>query len=52
LAEDPSEPELHIGPDAETRYERVDQLLALVRRAGVTKIGFVGNERFAETLDR
>ena len=52
LAADPTEPELHIAAHAETRYERVDETLATVRRAGVTKLGFVGNERFAEMLDR
>ncbi len=51
LAADPAEPELHIAANAETRYERVDQTLADVRRAGVTRLGFVGNERFARMLD-
>ncbi len=51
VASDPAEPELHIAAHAETRYDRVDQVLATVRRAGVTKLGFVGNERFAEMLD-
>jgi biopolymer transport protein ExbD len=51
LAADPAEPELHIAADAETRYERVDQLLAAIARAGVTRMGFVGNERFAEMMD-
>lgn len=51
LASDPAMPELHIAAHAETRYERVDEILAQVRRAGVTKLGFVGNERFAEMLD-
>lgn len=51
-AADPAEPELHIAAAAETRYERVDALLATVLRAGVTRTGFVGNERFARMLDR
>ncbi|HEV2865632.1 MAG TPA: biopolymer transporter ExbD, partial [Allosphingosinicella sp.] len=51
LASDPSNPELHIAAQAETRYERVDETLAAVRRAGVTRMGFVGNERFAEMMD-
>ena len=37
---------LHIRADAQTRYERFDQTLATIRRAGVTRLGFVGNERF------
>jgi biopolymer transport protein ExbD len=52
MAADPAAPELHIAADAETRYERVDETLAAVRRAGVTRLGFVGNERFAGMLDR
>ena len=51
IAADPAGPELHISAAAETRYERVDETLAIVGRAGVTRMGFVGNERFAATLD-
>lgn len=50
VAADPAEPELHIAAHSETRYERVDQTLAAVRRAGITKLGFVGNERFRNAL--
>ena len=52
LAADPSQPELHIAADPETRYERVDQTLAAIRRAGITRMGFIGNERFAGAVDR
>ncbi|HEX8571461.1 MAG TPA: biopolymer transporter ExbD [Allosphingosinicella sp.] len=38
---------LHFRADAETRYEDFDRVLADVKRAGVTRLGFVGNERFA-----
>ena len=51
VAADPAEPELHIAADSETRYERVDETLAVVLRAGVTRMGFVGNERFATMMD-
>ena len=51
LAADPSEPELHIAADAETRYERVDHILATIARAGIRRMGFVGNERFARMMD-
>src|SRR5687768_2227196 len=37
-------PELHLRPEAQARYERVDQVLAMTKRAKVTKMGFVGNE--------
>jgi biopolymer transport protein ExbD len=52
LAADPAAPELHIAVAAETRYERVDHVLAEILRAGVTRTGFIGNERFAQALDR
>lgn len=42
----PTEPELHFQPDPQSRYERVDQVLAIVKRSGVTKMGFIGNEQY------
>jgi biopolymer transport protein ExbD len=51
LAADPGDPELHIAADGATRYERVDETLAAIRRAGITRMGFVGNERFAAMMD-
>jgi biopolymer transport protein ExbD len=48
---DPARPVLELEPDGAARYERVDQVLAQIRRAGVTRLGFVGNERFAAGLD-
>lgn len=50
-AAEPAQPELHILVDAETRYERVDQVLATISRSGVRRMGFVDNERFARALD-
>jgi biopolymer transport protein ExbD len=38
---------LHFRAEAETRYEDFDRILADVKRAGVTRLGFVGNDRFA-----
>jgi biopolymer transport protein ExbD len=43
----PSEPKLQFEPTADARYVMVDELLADIRRAGVTRLGFVGNERYA-----
>jgi biopolymer transport protein ExbD len=40
------EPELHFQPDPQARYEVVDRVLAIVKRANVTKLGFVGNEQY------
>ncbi len=39
-------PELHLRPAALARYERVDEVLAMTRRAAVTRMGFVGNEAY------
>ena len=39
-------PELHLRPDATARYERVDEVLAMTKRAHVTRMGFVGNEAY------
>ena len=40
-------PELHLRPAADARYEVVDSVLAVTKRANVTKMGFVGNEAYA-----
>jgi biopolymer transport protein ExbD len=42
----PTEPELHFQPDPGARYETVDQVLAIIKRANVAKLGFVGNEQY------
>jgi biopolymer transport protein ExbD len=52
LQADPTLPVLELDAEGEARYERVDQVLAQIRRAGVTRLGFVGNEGFAAALDR
>jgi biopolymer transport protein ExbD len=39
-------PELHLQPDATARYEMVDEVLAVTKRAHVQKMGFVGNEYY------
>ncbi|MCY7398674.1 MAG: biopolymer transporter ExbD [Sphingomonas bacterium] len=39
-------PELHLQPEALARYELVDQVLAVTKKANVTKMGFVGNEAY------
>ncbi|HEY9553434.1 ExbD/TolR family protein [Allosphingosinicella sp.] len=40
-------PELHLQPHPQARYEVVDQVLAITKRANVTAMGFVGNEAYA-----
>ncbi|UAK25102.1 ExbD/TolR family protein [Sphingomonas nostoxanthinifaciens] len=40
-------PELHLRPDPQARYEVVDEVLAVTKRANVSKMGFIGNEAYA-----
>ena len=40
------QPELHLQPESEARYEIVNEVLAAVKRAKVTRMGFVGNETY------
>ena len=40
---------LHLKADEAARYERFSMVLAQVKRAGVTRLGFIGNERM--TID-
>ena len=41
-------PELHLQPEPEARYELVDEVLAVTKRAHVEKMGFVGNEAYGK----
>lgn len=50
LAADPDDPVLQLGADGEARYEQVDQILAQIRTAGVTRMGFVNNHPFREAF--
>jgi biopolymer transport protein ExbD len=52
LQADPALPVLELDAEGEARYARVDQVLAQIRHAGVTRLGFVGNEGYAAALDR
>ena len=42
--------DLALHAHGEARYEHFDELMAQVKRAGITRLGMVGNERFAESL--
>ena len=44
--------DLQIAANAEARYERFDQTLATIKKAGVTRLGFIGNDRFARFDER
>lgn len=43
----PVEPELQVQPDPYARYIVVDNVMAVIKRSGVGKLGFVGNEQYA-----
>jgi|InoplaM1PM_1038563.scaffolds.fasta_scaffold02340_1 biopolymer transport protein ExbD len=42
------QPELHLRPDKQARYEVVAGVMASVQRFGLTKFGIVGAEQFIE----
>ena len=46
----PVEPELQVQPDPYARYIVVDRVMAVVKRSGVGKLGFVGNEQYARAF--
>ena len=48
LAALPRQPELQFEPDPEARYAIVSEVIAAIKRANVTAMGFVGNERYAQ----
>ena len=43
-------PELHLQPEAEARYDMVDQVLVVTKQANVSKMGFVGNEAYSKAF--
>lgn len=43
----PEQPELRMRPEAEAKYALVDQVMAAAQQAGTEKMGFVGNEAYA-----
>jgi biopolymer transport protein ExbD len=46
-AAEPDQYELRVRPEADARYEVVDQVMAAAQQAGIEKMGFVGNEAYA-----
>ena len=43
----PVEPELQFEPEANASYDLSARVLNIIKGSGVTKFGFVGNERYA-----
>jgi biopolymer transport protein ExbD len=48
LAAMAEKPELHLRPDKKARYEVVAKILAATQRLGITKLGILGGEQFAD----
>jgi biopolymer transport protein ExbD len=46
----PETPELHLLPDPQTRYETIDNVLAVVKKSQAEKFGFEGNERYQDAF--
>jgi biopolymer transport protein ExbD len=42
------QPELHLRPDKDAKYDVVAGVMASAQRLGLTKIGIVGSEQFIE----
>ncbi|WP_199553911.1 ExbD/TolR family protein [Sandaracinobacteroides hominis] len=42
-----NQPELRLKPDQLARYEVVNKVMAMAQQAGISKMGFVGNEAYA-----
>jgi biopolymer transport protein ExbD len=45
--ESAAQPELRLRPDQLARYEIVNRVMAMAQQAGISKMGFVGNEAYA-----
>ena len=44
----PVEPELQFEPEAQASYDLAAKVLNIIKHSGVTKFGFVGNEKYRE----
>ncbi len=42
-----AQPELRLKPDQLARYEIVNRVMAMAQQAGISKMGFVGNEAYS-----
>ena len=42
------QPEIHLRPDKDARYDVVAGVMASAQRLGLTKIGVVGSEQFID----
>lgn len=44
----PAEPELRFSPEPGASYDLSAQVLQIIKDSGASKLGFIGNERYAE----
>jgi biopolymer transport protein ExbD len=51
MATHPDDGVVELQAEGGTRYEAFDRVLATVKRAGIERLGFVGNERFVRAVD-
>ena len=42
------QPELHVRHDKRAKYDHDDQVLAMAQRSGIQRIGFAGQEQYAD----
>ncbi len=47
-AEKPDQPEIHLRPDKDAKYDVVAGVMASTQRLGLTKMGIIGSEQFIE----
>jgi biopolymer transport protein ExbD len=47
-AKQAEQPEIHLRPDKEVRYEKVAAVMALAQRLGLSKLGITGGEQFIQ----
>jgi len=51
LKNDPAQAVLHFKTDGTTPYVRFDETMAAIGRAGIDKVGLVGNEQFRAAIE-
>jgi len=47
-AAQPEQPEIHLRPNKLVSYKSVAAVMAAAQRAGITKLGLIGNEQFIQ----
>ena len=51
LKNDSAQPVLHFKTDGATPYVRFDETMAAIGRAGIHRVGLVGNEKFRKAIE-